>query len=318
MKIEKYLKIALLLSLPLLLNSCFETEDPNNTRQESDLIVSQYLEDNNINATKSNKNYYYEPIVTNSAGRDVETGNIVGIYYKISQLNGQHIDSLTPSMGEPAVFRHVANVESITTPSVANLGLTRMKEGETYRFYAPSYLAYGSYENDTLMPAYANIKMDVTVAYVADSTIRANIEDNMILGYLEDNGISNYQILSQGVYYYQTQAGTGSAPEVGSFVEMKYKGFLLENGKVFDEVEANEPAYNYRYKTDNVIDGFEIGVGEMVKGEKGVVLIPSFSAYGPTGNLQVSLVFPPQIIPDYERYIPPYTPIVFELEMLND
>ncbi|MFW5759366.1 MAG: FKBP-type peptidyl-prolyl cis-trans isomerase [Cyclobacteriaceae bacterium] len=328
MKIEKYLKIVLFLSLPLLLNSCFDTEDPNaNLREESDQLISEYLEDNNIQATKSNFNYYYEPITENSAGKDVETGDVVGVYYKISNLSGQHIDSLTESMGDPLPFLHVANNSAITIPPVVNLGLTWMKEGETYRFYVPSYLAYGSYQNDTLMSSYTNLKMDVTVAYIADSTTRANMEDEMIQNYLNTNSITNYQTISQGVYYYQTQAGEGSTPETGAFVKIKYKGFLLENGKVFDQVEAGEDPYNYRFKVDNVIDGFALGIGEMVKGEKGVVIIPSFSGYGAQGNTAVLLIggqqasarvlLPQKIAVNYQNYIPPFSPIVFELEMLE-
>lgn len=317
MKIEKYLKIALLLSLPVLLNSCFDTDDPNsNIREESDRIVSQYLEDNNINATKSNLNYYYQPIVENPNGKDVETGDIVGIYYKISQLTGQHIDSLTASMGEPINFIHVANRSDISTPAVTNLGLTWMRTGETYRFFIPSYLAYGSYQNDTLMPANANIKMDITVAYATDSTGRANIENDMIFDYLTENEISNYQSLGNGVYYYQTAAGTGSAPETGSFFNVNYKGFFVETGNVFDQTTTSPATFQMstpvRTANGGTIQGFSMGIKEMVKGEKGVVLMPSAMAYGNSGNF---IVLPFGIS---QAGIPPFSPLGFDLEMIDN
>lgn len=313
MKIVNYFKIAFLLSLPILLNSCFDAEDPNDgIREESDRIVSEYIENNNITATKSNLNYYYEPIVENSSGKDIEAGDIVGIYYKINQLTGQHIDSLTESMGNPIKFIHVPNQEGITVPTVVNLGLTWMREGETYRFYVPSYLAYKSYSNDTLMPANANIKMDVTVAFATDSTGLANMENEKILNYLDDKGISNFKTLENGVYYYQIAAGTGSAPETGSYVDLFYKGFFIEDDEIFDQTTDN-PA-SFQVGSNNTIPGFRLGIKEMVKGEKGVVLMPSAMAYGARSNLWV---LPPEILEDNQDPIPPFAPLGFELEMVE-
>jgi len=318
MNVVQYYKAIILISVVLLMQGCFGTDEPNSLiNEESDRIVQEYIEDNNIQATKSNLNYYYEPITQNPQGVDIESGDIVGLYYKISQLTGQHIDSLTASMGNPAIFVHVANRETVTVPSVANLGLTWMKEGETYRFYIPSYLAYGSYANDTLMPANANIKMDITVAFVTDSAGRANMEDQMILNYLTDQSISNYQLLDNGVYYYQISAGTGSAPTAGSFFELNYEGFFVENGNVFDEADSAvfQMGSNnqVRVSSGETISGFSKGIAEMVKGEKGVVLMPSAMAYGAAQNF---LIFP-RVISSSPSAIPPFAPLGFELELLE-
>ncbi len=318
MNIVQYVKGVLFFLVVILFQGCFEADEPNSAiREEGDRIVAQYIEDNNIQATKSNLNYYYEPITQNPQGADVQSGDIVGIYYEISQLTGQHIDSLTASMGDPALFVHVANQENITIPAVANLGLTWMKEGETYRFYVPSYLAYGTYSNDTLMPANANIKMDVTVALVTDSTGRANMENEMILDYLSEMSISNYQLLNNGVYYYQNEAGSGSLPTAGSFFQLNYKGFFVENGNVFDQADSAtfQMGSNSQVRTSNgqTIPGFSMGIAEMVKGEKGAVLIPSAMGFGAAQNF---LVFP-EAISSSTSVIPPYAPIGFELELLE-
>ena len=104
-----------------------------------------------------------------------------------------------------------------------------------------------------------------------------------------------------GLYYVMTQEGNGEKPEVGKPVKMHYTGKLL-NGTVFDSsVERGEP-FVFPLGVGQVIPGWDEGVQLMSKGEKGVLYIPYYLAYGdrPAGDK-----------------IPAYSNLMFEVELVD-
>ena len=73
--------------------------------------------------------------------------------------------------------------------------------------------------------------------------------------------------------------GNGEKPEVGKMVQMHYTDKLLD-GTVFDSsVERGEP-FSFVLGVGQVIPGWDEGVQLMSKGEKGVLYIPYYLAYG--------------------------------------
>ena len=96
--------------------------------------------------------------------------------------------------------------------------------------------------------------------------------------YLTMNGIVAEPTAS-GLYYVVTEKGNGEKPEVGKPVTMHYTGKLLD-GTVFDSsVERDEP-FQFILGVGQVIPGWDEGVQLMSKGEKGVLYIPYYLAYG--------------------------------------
>ena len=88
-----------------------------------------------------------------------------------------------------------------------------------------------------------------------------------------------------GLYYVMTQEGNGEHPEVGQVVTVHYTGKLLD-GTVFDSsVERGQPI-NIPIGIGHVIPGWDEGIRMMSKGEKGVLYIPYYLAYGdrPAGD----------------------------------
>ena len=98
-----------------------------------------------------------------------------------------------------------------------------------------------------------------------------------------------------------TQEGNGEKPEVGQLVKVHYTGKLL-NGEVFDSsVERGEPI-QFPLGVGQVIPGWDEGIALMSKGEKGVLYIPYFLAYGDRAA-------GPQI--------QPYSNLMFEVELVD-
>ena len=117
--------------------------------------------------------------------------------------------------------------------------------------------------------------------------------------YLEKNGVVA-QPTSTGLYYVKTQDGTGEKPLKGSTVKAHYTGYLLD-GTVFDtSIERGEPI-EFVLGVGQVIPGWDEGIAMMSKGEKAVLYIPYYLAYGDR-DLGV---------------IPPFSNLVFEVELID-
>lgn len=117
--------------------------------------------------------------------------------------------------------------------------------------------------------------------------------------YLEKNGVVA-QPTSTGLYYVKTQDGTGEKPSKGSTVKAHYTGCLLD-GTVFDtSIERGEPI-EFVLGVGQVIPGWDEGIAMMSKGEKAVLYIPYYLAYGDR-DLGV---------------IPPFSNLVFEVELID-
>ena len=117
--------------------------------------------------------------------------------------------------------------------------------------------------------------------------------------YLEKNGVVA-QPTSTGLYYVKTQDGAGEKPSKGSTVKAHYTGCLLD-GTVFDtSIERGEPI-EFVLGVGQVIPGWDEGIALMSKGEKAVLYIPYYLAYGDR-DLGV---------------IPPFSNLVFEVELID-
>jgi peptidylprolyl isomerase len=117
--------------------------------------------------------------------------------------------------------------------------------------------------------------------------------------YLANNKIEAVPTES-GLYYVVTEPGNGEKPEVGKPVTMHYTGKLL-NGTVFDSsVERNQP-FQFVLGVGQVIPGWDEGVQLMSKGEKGLLYIPYYLAYGERDMGD----------------IPPFSNLIFEVELID-
>jgi len=101
--------------------------------------------------------------------------------------------------------------------------------------------------------------------------------------------------LPEGVLYSELQSGAGAQPKAGGKVQVRYVG-RLPDGSVFDQNQ--QPQW---FSLDSVIEGWRVALPRMHAGAKWRLVIPSAQAYGAEGAGDL---------------IAPYTPLVFEIELL--
>ncbi|MXV51803.1 FKBP-type peptidylprolyl isomerase [Pedobacter sp. HMF7647] len=121
-------------------------------------------------------------------------------------------------------------------------------------------------------------------------------------------------VTASGLKYVVEKQGAGIKANVGDTIEVNYTGSFV-TGKVFDTsiesiAKENKQIYNAMrpYKPIKLpvgvqasIPGFDEGLALFPKGTKVKLILPSNLAYGQQGN----------------QAIPPYTPLVFDIEVIN-
>lgn len=124
-------------------------------------------------------------------------------------------------------------------------------------------------------------------------------EPGLIAKYLKDNKIT-VKPTKNGLYYVEKTKGTGPKVVAGQKVRVSFTGRFLD-GKIFDTSEGKKP-FEFVVGQQQVIPGWDEALTLMNKGCKAIVLIPSSMAYGEQGA---------------QGIIPPCTPLVFDVELLD-
>lgn len=146
----------------------------------------------------------------------------------------------------------------------------------------------------------------------ADAEAAKKAEGGKIKSYIQSNDLKPVTTPS-GLNYIVNQAGAGAKAAAGDTVQVNYVGKFL-SGKVFDtnikEAAQKGGIYNAMrpYEPAKIvtgvrqtIPGFDEALMLLSKGAKATIIMPSTIGYGDRGNVD----------------IPPYTPLVFEIEVLN-
>ena len=101
-----------------------------------------------------------------------------------------------------------------------------------------------------------------------------------------------------GIYYIVEKEGTGTAhPNFNSQIIAHYKGTFLDD-QVFDSSIGGAPL---SFQLNQVIEGWQIAIPLMKKGEKTKFFIPSKLAYGERGSGSV----------------PANTVLIFDIELID-
>jgi len=108
------------------------------------------------------------------------------------------------------------------------------------------------------------------------------------------------KVLPSGLQYKVITEGTGEVPKASDEVEVIYEGRLID-GTVFDSTAKHGGNKTDKFKAGNLIKGWTEALTMMPVGSKWQVYIPQELAYGARQAGQ----------------IPPYSALVFDLELVN-
>ena len=135
-------------------------------------------------------------------------------------------------------------------------------------------------------------------------------DEATIQAYLTRHAITNAQRLESGIYLVPITEGPTTEPliKTGQTVKVNYVGrFISEtlDGQVFDASSNNRTACGcisfVNGPTSGLITGWNIATLQMRKGDRKLILIPSYLAYGINSS----------------GTVPPNTPLLFDMEILD-
>ena len=110
------------------------------------------------------------------------------------------------------------------------------------------------------------------------------------------------QLSPSGLVYIIENPGQGVKPSKGSSMSVHYRGTFRLDGMQFDASYDRGQPMDFKYIENRMIPGFEEGLGMLSKGGKAKFIIPYFQAYGKDGR---------------PGAIPPYSDLVFDVEIMN-
>ena len=108
------------------------------------------------------------------------------------------------------------------------------------------------------------------------------LDIDRIKGYIEENNLSGFESLENGLHYKTLEFGNQKYPEIGDTLSVEYVGQLL-NGREFDRNYTNQP-FELILGSGEVIQGWELGLPYVDEEGQILLIIPSGLAYGNTST----------------------------------
>lgn len=287
--------------------------------REDDEAIEAYLEEHNISTEESSSGIHYEVLEEHSQGKQIQEDHVVGILYTMKRLDGEVVE-VHDDVQRPVRFSYSRNS---LMPAGLNYEVGRMREGETFRFYIPSYQAYNDYNHGNLFPPHTNFIVDVELVEVKTEEEIYEQEVDSIKSYLKQNSIEA-ESYPNGLYYVEVEEGTGEKPGDNALVEFHFTRKYLD-GTVIETTEDEEARQEY-LNSNRFVRGLEEGIKLMKEGGKAILIMPSKMAFGKTIQ-----VIPQQVREDWEEdeklrdpgsrdsrlMVKPYSSVIYEVELLS-
>jgi FKBP-type peptidyl-prolyl cis-trans isomerase FkpA len=128
-------------------------------------------------------------------------------------------------------------------------------------------------------------------------------EPGDIAEYLKKNNFTGKPD-ADSIFYLKTVKGKGKEVKEGDSIEIQYRGTFTDGTSFDPPANSGKQVSSFKIvysKNMALIKGWVSILGKMNEGEKVTVLIPSAMAYGPQGRGSIL----------------PYTPLVFDMELLS-
>ncbi|CAN1572258.1 FKBP-type peptidyl-prolyl cis-trans isomerase domain containing protein [Spirosomataceae bacterium] len=276
-------RFAILIVSSVLLSSClgkYVETDLDALAKNEEIKIVEYGQTNSLTLTKNaSTGIYYNISKTNSAGLAVSSAYDLLLAYSLKTIDGKEIIK-----ADSAMF----NFYTSQAFDGFKYALLLLKEGEKGTFLIPSYQAY--YES----PPAGVEKYAVIVAEIELLDLLS--EDDKINNYVKKKSITVTEKTNTGLRFIRTSATTtNDSLKTGDNVSVKYNGMFLS------ETSFDSGSFSVVIGSNSTIAGFSEGISKLKKGEKAKIILPSTIGYGSKGS----------------GSIPPFTPLIFDIEILT-
>lgn len=257
--------------------------------------------------TKHQKGFYYHLLAFNS---DIEKDNTHFIALLDLNYCTQN-DSVFWNSKTDFDDKYFVNIDPEKTGNLIECYLQKANEGDSVCLLIPKETFFKQQFQSRKTPSFTNRDSVVKVymkiktifnAHGVDSLITqwALQEDLVIKDYLKKNNITNYYKDSLSVYWLDQKPNLTQVNLLkNKTISMSYKGYLL-NGKQFDESPEN---WQVNTSTpDQMLKGLNYVIKFLNTGQNTKIILPSYLAFGELGAGNI---------------IPPYTPLLYEININN-
>ena len=252
---------------------------------------------------KRSSGYYYHYHIRNDQNEQPHTGDFVEVNMAIRA--GDEV--LSPMTHNNMLMDELYRGDIYTALRSMHIG-----DSATFIFDGPKFyeefLGMGDYPYGKT-PVYVDVKLlkilskeNIATAeevYLEQRKELRQQEDSLVKAYANENHFNN---IHKGIYYTYNRKGNGARARKNKTAEILYKGRRLNN-EVFDSWMDLEHPRSFEVGKDQIARGIDIMVQEMNEGDQITVVLPSSLAFGDKG--------------DEAFKIPPFTPVVYEIELLQ-
>ena len=267
-------------------------DDAEDLKKQEEEEIKEYIENNDITVQPTESGLYYIETKEGDGRQPVDGDSVVVNYIRLN-LTGYVLETNIESVAmEYSIWSSYVTyapfgflVGSAYIIDGWNEGIKYMKEGGEATLLLPSSLALQNYQP---------MLFEITLLDV----FSPNEETELLEQYLLENNITT-EARESGLYYIETEAGTGLQPQQGDSVFVHYTGMLIDS-TVFDTSVGGNP-FVFALGTGYVISGWDEGIAYMKEGGKATLIIPSVLGYGSSGSGSV----------------PPYSTLIFDVELVD-
>jgi FKBP-type peptidyl-prolyl cis-trans isomerase FkpA len=315
---NKFFYSAIIILLAFFIQGCLDASESDYERhvREADEYLEAYISENNIDAERQNSGVYIEVVQENENGKQVVEDHVAGILYTLRHIEGDyeietHADSLNPLRFNNS---YGVNFHSIYPPGL-NYEIGNMRQGETFRFYIPSYRAFEGFSHEDFFDAHSHLMIEAYLVEVKTEEEVYEDELGRIQDYIQQNAL-DAESYPNGLYYVVLEEGTGATPGATSQVDIHFTRTYLD-GTVIESTKDGDPI-RVNLNNNELVDGFETGIGLIREGETAKLIMPSKLAFGssiqmiPQGLREI-LAEEGEIWPETK----PYSPVIYEVELLS-
>lgn len=267
------------LALMILILAGCKDKEPGTPQQSA--IDNKLLQDHfaaqGIQAQKDPSGLYYERLRTTN-GPYIQLGEVASVYYKITLLNGKVLESRQAENSQPFKFVHASGG---LVPVGINEGVSLMRRGEIFRFYLTSDQAFEDFYMQGFMGPNALLVAEIELVAIETQQEHAASEIDSIRNYIKNQNWPNVQELPSGVFLcLNKKVEGGNSPGNNDTVELKLDRRYL-NDEPADFYQDSPVALDL---SKDITEGLRQGILHMKEGEKAIILVPSYLAFGGVFN----------------------------------